>query len=303
MAPVLGLCALLAADAVLIGWAFRGTSVDPAGATAGRSVSSSASSASPSVTGSSDAPAVKVTNLTRFVAPVGPEIAWVVESGTCDEPGTMWVTADGGGSWARTDLPGRVVRAKPSSVASGFVTGGDAKCALRLWNTGDAGESWSDPTGAEEAWSRQPENDRDVHTPSDLVVKPCTDSEVVDLAPLDARRARVLCLDGKVRATRDGGETWPRETTVKGALAVGIAEGSQGVVVRADASCAGGVLVSSLSQGRLGRGRCVAATPVTGRVAVASAGSTWWLVVGDAVFRADAPTGPWTRTTADLGRG
>ena len=29
MAPVLGLCALLAADAVLIAWAFRGTPTDP----------------------------------------------------------------------------------------------------------------------------------------------------------------------------------------------------------------------------------------------------------------------------------
>lgn len=299
MAPVLGLCALLAADAVLIGWAFRGTSVDPAGVTAARSATSSAPSASPSVTGSAGAPAVKVTDLTRFVAPVGPDVAWVVDSGSCKEPGTLWVTADGGASWQATDLPGRVVRARPSSVEAGWVAGGDSGCDLRLWSTGDAGESWTDPTSAEEAWSRQPEDVHDVHLPSDEVKKPCGQSEVVDLAVLDARRARVLCRNGQVRVTRDGGVNWPRETTVKGALAVGIAEGSQGAVVRTDSGCAG-VFVVPLSAGVPGRGRCVDAAPVAGQVSVASAGTSWWLVVGDAVFRGDGPNGPWTRTTADL---
>jgi hypothetical protein len=88
--------------------------------------------------------------------------------------------------------------------------------------------------------------------------------------------------------------------TVEGALAVAIAEGSQGVVVRTDPTCARGVFVVSMTSGKAGRARCVPAPPVTGRVSVASAGSSWWLVVGDAVFTADGPGGPWTRTKADL---
>lgn len=306
MAPVLGLCALLAADAVLIGWAFRGTSsVDPAGA-AGRTVMSSAPSVSPSAAGSSGAPSKGLTAapLTRFVAPVGADIAWVVDTGTCDAPGTITVTVDGGDSWDREDLPGRAVRARPSGPESGFVTGGDDGCDLRLWSTGDAGAAWGDPASAADAWSRMPGDDRAVHLPNDEVDRPCGADKVLDLTVIDAQHAYVVCQDGAVRATTDGGAEWPERFTVTGALSLGMLEGGAGVVVRTDPTCPGGVrAVAVASERPTGRGRCVKATAAPGQVSVAGTEQAWWLVVGDAVFRSDSTTGPWTRVAEPLPTG
>ena len=151
MAPVLGLCALLAADAVLIAWAFRGAPVDdpgPAATAAPLSPSASPSSATPAAT------ALKPAPVEQAITVVGPSVAWVTRAGSCKEPGTVWVTDDSGSTWTGQDAPGRVMRARPTSATAGFVTGGDTKCDLRLWSTGNAGRAWDKPKSAADAWSR-----------------------------------------------------------------------------------------------------------------------------------------------------
>ncbi len=304
MAPVLGLCALLAADAVLIGWAFRGApATDPA-----LSTSRPATSVVPSVAptdGPSDAPsgAVTAAPVLRFVAPAGPGVAWVLDAGTCARPGTIWATSDGGDTWSRESAPGRVVRAKPSSVDGGFVVGGDRDCTLRLWVTGDAGGQWSQPRTAADAWSRVPDDDRRVHLPNDEVVRPCGDARVVDLTTLDARRGRVLCQNGEVRSTSDGGKSWPRDFTDKAGLALAMAAVGKGVLVRTSPDCDGVVAVVLEAGEPSDRESCIEVAPVEGRVSVATSGTGWWLVVGDVVLRAQDPAGPWSRTGAVLTAG
>ena len=299
VAPVVGLCALLAADAVLIAWAFRGTPTDdPGPAATAPAVTSSSASASP--TGS--AAALKPVPVQRIVAAVGPTIAWVVQAGTCEKPGAVWVTDDEGGSWSRQDAPGRVLRARPSSATEGFVTGGGDGCDLRLWNTDDAGRTWNQPNGgAADAWSRVPDDAKAVHTPEDDVSRPCGSSmRVLDLAALTAQQAQVLCENGDVRTTTDRGATWPKSFTVKGALAIGAVEGGNGVLVRTDSSCRGVVAVPVVGGKPAGDGECVAGKASSGSVSVSGSGEAWWLVVGDAVHRAEGAAGPWDRTAAPL---
>lgn len=309
MAPVVGLCALLAADAVLIVWAFRGTPVDDPGPAASvRALTSSAapsspspSSASPSsATPSASASAPKVAPVEQSIAVVGPSVAWVARAGSCKEPGTVWVTDDAGSSWTSQDAPGRVMRARPSSARGGFVTGGDAECELRLWTTGNAGRAWGEPTSAAEAWSRVPDDAKAVHTPDDAVSRPCGSRRVLDLAALTAQRAIVVCDNGDVRSTSNRGEDWPKAFTLAGALAIGAVEGGSGVVLRSVASCRGVVAVPLVGGEPEGDGRCVPGSAEAGEVAVSGVADSWWVVVGDRVHRAEQPGGPWDPTGSPL---
>ena len=303
MAPVLGLCALLAADAVLIAWALRGTPIDDPGPAAGSgSVTSTASpwgSRTPS-TSSTTASALKPAPVEQMITAVGPSIAWVVQAGSCDEPGTVRVTDDTGASWSSQEAPGRVMRVRPSSAAAAFVTGGDAKCDLRLWSTGNAGRAWTEPQPATEAWSRVPDDAKAVHTPAAAVKRPCGSFRVVDLVALTAQRASTVCENGDVRTTTNGGTAWPRTFTLKGALAIAVVEGGAGVVVRSVSACRGVVAVPLRGGRPDGDGTCVSGDAKAGQVSVSGAADAWWLVVGDRVHTAEQPDGPWTPTGSAL---
>ena len=297
MAPVLGLCALLAADAVLIAWAFRGAPVDdpgPAATAAPLSASGSPSPAAPSAATPKPAP------VEQAITVVGPSVAWVVRAGSCKEPGTVSVTDDAGSTWTSQDAPGRVMRARPSSATAGFVTGGDAECDLRLWSTGNAGRAWDKPKSAADAWSRVPDDAKGVHTPDDEVSRPCGSGRVLDLAALTAQRAMVVCENGDVRATTNRGVDWPQAFTLKGALAIGAVEGGSGVVLQTVPACRGVVAVPLVGGEPEGDGRCVPGTAGPGQVSVSGVADSWWVVVGERVHRAEQPGGPWEATESPL---
>jgi len=297
VAPVLGLCALLAADAVLIAWAFRGAPVDdpgPAATAAPLSPSASPSSATPAAT------ALKPAPVEQAITVVGPSVAWVTRAGSCKEPGTVWVTDDSGSTWTGQDAPGRVMRARPTSATAGFVTGGDTKCDLRLWSTGNAGRAWDKPKSAADAWSRVPDDAKGVHTPDAEVTRPCGSGRVLDLAALTAERAVVVCENGDVRATTDRGADWPMSFSLEGALAVAVVEGGTGVALQTVPSCQGVVAVPLVGGQPDGESRCIRGTAKPGTVAVSGVADSWWVVVGDRVHRAEQPAGPWERTEAPL---
>lgn len=304
VAPVVGLVALLAADAVLIAWAFRPAPVDdyvPAAVRPSTSVSGSATgSGEATPTSTATAATVEVAPVEQFITAVGPRVAWVARAGSCANPSGVWVTDDQGSTWTRNPLPARILRLRATSATDAFGTGGkDPGCALRLWTTTDAGAGWGVPGDPKDAWSRMPEDATSVHTPTDQVVQPCGPADVIDLATLDGRRAQVLCADGAVRATSDGGERWPKAFTLDGALALTLVEGGGGAVVRAEQSCAG-VKVYPLDSGRPeGDGACVVAPAARGRISISSASGSWWLLVGQRVFTAEDPLGPWNRTRTD----
>ncbi len=307
VAPILGLCALLVADLVLIVIAFRPSLVQAVGlgaADATTASPSASSSPSPSTSGSRSSPApaaaVDPVPVERFVAAVSPTDAWVVEAGSCKEPGTMWVTTDGGGSWSQEDLPGRVLRARPDSATEAFVTGGDEKCELRLWRTADGGADWGEPQSAAGAWSRSPEDPKAVHTPADELEQPCASGQVLDLGGLGAARASVLCDNGDLRSTTDGGGSWTKSATVKGGLALTLTETGTGAVVRTDTSCQGVVVVPVTIGKPKGAGTCVEAPAAQGKVSISASGKGWWLLVGDRLHRSPDANGPWKRTGEDL---
>lgn len=309
VAPVVGLVALLAVDAVLIAWAFRPTPADTyaAAVTSSTGTGAGADGTTSTPTGTSTRPGkpavVKPAPLEQYIAAVGPDIAWVARAGNCTNTGELWVTADQGVSWTRSSLPGRVMRVKPASATEAFATGGDTKdCAtLVRWDTSNAGAAWSRPADPTAAWSRMPESTKSIRTSRDKVVQPCGTRDVIDLTALDAQRAWVLCANGEVRGTTDGGQQWPPSFAdpVKNALALAMAEGGKGVVATTDAQCEG-VLVLPVISGKLTtEGACVEGPVTAKRVSVATSGDSWWLLNGARVYWSDDPGGPWTKTRID----
>jgi hypothetical protein len=305
VAPVLGLIALLAVDAVLIAWAFRPVPVDdyvPAAsaASATSQPSTGTSKPKPSSTSTRKPAVVRVVPLEMFVSAVGPKTAWVTSAGKCDDPGRVWVTRDRGASWDVHDLPGRVLRLRPESATKAFSVGGDKTCSLALWDTINAGTNWAEPGNAAEAWSRDPDDANAVHTAANQLRRPCGGRKVVDLSVLDKERATVLCENGDVRMTTDGGQNWPRLFGTKNALAVALAEGEVGVVVKSDKTCAGVVAVPITEGQQAAEGECVGSNPVQSQVSVSGSASGWWLTVGKEVFTAEDNLGPWTATSSQL---
>ena len=208
----------------------------------------------------------------------------------------MWVTKDAGDSWKRSDLPGRLLRLRPDSAISAFGVGGDVECTLKLWNTGDAGATWKEGAEPDKAWSRDPGDAKAVHTAADQTVRPCGAKDVIDLAVLDADRATVLCQNGVVRSTTDGGERWDETFTRARSLALAVTEGGTGVLVTADPACAGVVAVPIAASEPAEDGVCVSAPAKNGTVSVSTAAGGWWLTAGNDVFTSDDPEGPWNKT-------
>jgi hypothetical protein len=243
---------------------------------------------------------VKTMPVQQFVTAVSPGVAWVVRAGSCTDSGLMWVTKDGGDTWTRSDLPGRLLRLRPDSPTSAFGAGGDAECALRLWNTGDAGATWKAGAAPDKTWSRDPGDAKAVHTATDQTSRPCGAKDVIDLAVLDADRATVLCQNGIVRSTTDGGQRWDESFRRARSLALTVAEGGTGVLVTADPGCAGVVAVPITGSKPAAEGVCVEAPAKNGTVSVSTAAGGWWLTAGSDVFTSDDPEGPWNETRKGL---
>ena len=99
----------------------------------------------------------------------------------------------------------------------------------------------------------------------------------------------MLCANGDVRATTDGGQRWPKAYTVKRALALTVAEGGTGVVVQSRPVLQGGRR-GAAHHGQAGQGRqCVTGPTIDGRISVSNAGNEWWLLGGAQVFTAEEP--------------
>src|SRR5699024_9651315 len=71
--------------------------------------------------------------------------AWRASVGSCDDQGTLEVTADGGESWDEVDPGlGPIVRVKALDEDTMFAIGGDADCNPNFQLTASAGAEWQE---------------------------------------------------------------------------------------------------------------------------------------------------------------
>lgn len=298
--PAIGLVTLLVLDFVLVVWALWPSGRSAPAAVATTPSTSASASAEPSATPSPSPSATAdeptgPTPVTRVLAALDDRTAWLATTGTCVKPGSVRVTTDAGATWTASDAPGAVTRLRPSGRNEAFVVGGGKSCAMRLWTTGDAGGAWSDPSSASSAWARDAGDDHLVIRPGDDPVTPCGKAAVLDLASLGRQAASVLCGDGRVRTTTDGGKKWPTAFTAEKALAFALLPDGRGALAARSDGC-DGVTVTALVGGAPDKSTCVAGAAATpGQVAISVTDGAAWLVAGDAAYTASEVTGPWKR--------
>lgn len=234
-----------------------------------------------------------------MVAALDRTTAWRATVGTCKDGGSaVQITTDGGKTWSRGSSPARAVtRIQPLAAGRGFVLAAGQDCGAGQYTTTDRAQSWTGPGSTKGAWGRKPDSAQEVYTPADPSARPCPTGDVVDLARSSAQDAQVLCQDGTVRQTADGGQTWQDAGQVEGALAIANrVEGNHlvGYAARTADGCAGVQLVRiATTQPEVLSCVEVSLRGAAGRVALSTPRAGGWLLVGDRTFTAAADLTTW----------
>ena len=171
---------------------------------------------------------------------VSATVALRAQPGSCASGGgTLQRTTDGGRTWATLKVPATsILRVRSTSPSSFWLVGTSKGCVPELYRTADAGKTWATEAGTKNAWHPLPVPASGVvptqlHAPTGDVALPCAQGVgLVDLAGITLSDAVVLCADGTVFATADGGATWRARTAVpsSGALAAVSADRAVGGV-------------------------------------------------------------------------
>ncbi len=307
---LLGLAAFLAVDVALVVFA-----LDPSRSVAtapGTSAASLPSSPSPGSTPTPPSPTTTRTPSATSTRPSPPPasqqptpapllgslvaasdtVAWRTTTGSCANGGaSVAVSTDGGRAWTTRAVPVQVlIRVRPSTAASAFVVGAGRDCKPELRSTTDGGATWGPTSGTTATWFRDPQDPQLVHSPGARSNRPCGPVSVIDLAPVTATSARVLCSDGSIQGSSNSGSTWSAAGSTPGALALD-ARAESGVVVsyvvRTGESCGLQVVrVAGTPTQTTVLGCVEPEVPVpSGSVALSVNGPAGWMQVGGTTWR------------------
>jgi len=309
-AGLVGLAAFVAVDVLLVGIAVNSTRKPVAdggqqigsstvGTSSGGASNRPTTPATTTTTGSADAsqPDVKVAPLTVGIVGIDQKTAFRFTVGSCRDGGAkLELTRNAGASWgprtARFDTLVRVrVRDDGSAFSVGANASSDCTPAIRQASKFDA--DWGDAAAVNNAWYRDPRDERSVGLSTGGTDKPCGTKAVVDLAVVD-RGAAALCADGTVLVSKTGA-SWDQTASVPGALALALDDKSRSVAVVPGADgCAGLAVVDAAKpDAALGCVQTDLAKVKPGTVALSVTGSGGWLRVGGAVFRAGTGLATW----------
>lgn len=230
---------------------------------------------------------------TRLLTAASADRAWRASVGSCEDPGTLEVSGDGGESWVAVDPGlGPIVRVKALDEDTMFAIGGDAECSPNFQISASAGAEWqelNEELGG--SWYTEPADRSTIVGPGGDAA-PC-DADMVDFAGLSNTVAMVLCTDGDLQATTDSGASWGSAGSADGGVAIApqlnpdsevqsyllasLEADCEGVVVRVIGTSGGGAGDDPTGCAEVGQAEA-------GSVAVALNGETAWLWAGDEVL-------------------
>ncbi len=232
---LLALVLLIAVDFVLVAFAIQNpTTSTAAGRTDPIPAASASATASPSP-GSSTA-----RSGAALIASLRGGTALVAIPGTCADGGSsITVTTDAAKSWTKVDSPAAVVGSAvvtDTNAAAVVGAGPDCEGPQLFRSTGGLG-NWQSSISPTENWYLLPRGRGEIAGPGGLNPSPC--DATAALLPTLTDRADVLCTDGAVQQSDDGGATWTQRGRIAGAralagtpggrlFALGSAEGCQG---------------------------------------------------------------------------
>jgi photosystem II stability/assembly factor-like uncharacterized protein len=232
---------------------------------------------------------------TRLLSASDGTVAWRSDVAVCPKTDAVIErSADGGQTWDGFDLgveggiSGAIDLHAASGPTSASLIGLDkADCSPTWIETTNGGVEWSAyPDRAASAWFVDPANRALVHTPTGPLAAPC--DQVVGLASLDPVFAAVLCSDGALYRTTDGGVSWAAKQ-VDGAIAIGSGDGAYVVATAADDPACIGVGITSVPESAEVPPSRVSSCVVTGNdsvnVAISANDQAIWVWAGTTVLR------------------
>lgn len=219
---------------------------------------------------------------TRQLVAVDEEVAWRSTLASCGE-GVAIVerTTDGGSTWEAIDLDlSSVVRLRATSVTDAFTVGAGVDCATTLASTSDGGDSWTRADASlSSAWYLAPTDRSMVDGPQGEAPVPCP-AGAIDLAAADVQQGAVLCRDGSVAVSGDGGQSWSTTVSIAGARALAQVNGGYAVATY-EGGCAALSIYNVTTEGQAQPDPFVCApTTPSSEVAVSILGDQVWVWSG-----------------------
>jgi photosystem II stability/assembly factor-like uncharacterized protein len=294
------LAGIVALDVVLISVALRPR---PAADVAGASATAASADVSAAVIPTTKATVVPPAGRAAVLVDLaGATAVRVTTPGTCAAGGAaVQVSTDAGTTWTDVDVPVRtVLRVRVTGAGTAALIGAGGDCRPAAYQTTDAGRSWPRAGDTAGMWHRYGRSAARLHTPAADVALPCPGGvALTDLAPGSPTVATVLCADGSVHRTTNGGTRWERRGEVPGAVAVNQSSAARLVAaVTGSARCAGIEIRTSTDGGAIWTVTgCAADAPAEG-----GAGLTFGdperglLVAGTATYRTADGGATWTST-------
>lgn len=271
---VLAVIAFVAADVVLVVLAVRHVQRDP-----DSSAVPILSSPSPSTTKAPgrNKPQTPVRGTTVLLALTPEGQAFRATSQECsDGEPAEFELANGGGfdDVSPQQPPTQVLAVAAPSATDLTVVGTDRECSPVMYRSDDGGLTWADSPDTEGMWHLIPANGTSVHAPQGDVDAGCT---VASLSPVSESNARVLCDEGTIAGTANGGTDWVVLGRLTGAVAVSFSTTGDALGLVTEPGCPARVYTTSDGGATWAPTACLAGEPaqaisVTNGRAVAQAG-------------------------------
>lgn len=244
--------------------------------------------------------------LRRMIVALDGDRAWRSTGGSCAHGGGLvQATTDGGRTWSTGGSPGRgVARIQPLSNDRGFVyAAAGANCGLVELTTTNSARSWTRAGTLRGAWTRSLSDAEVVVTPRTPTARPCGTVQVADLARASAVEATVLCVDGRIRRTLDGGATWFDGGQVPGGLTVSSREENGAFatyIAGSTRDCLGIAIFKATAAATASGPTATTCLPSAGKatpgtVSLSVVGAAGWLLVGDETWLSGADLTTWKR--------
>lgn len=236
----------------------------PASTTTGASSTTSAASTTPAKTlGTGTTPAVASGNGAsnpegRVLLDMSSDGS-VIRAATGDcrgsKPTRIELSADWGNSWKSAGVDVRqVLRVSAREGGNVWFVGAGADCTPAMHEAKDL--AVSRPAGGNDGvWYLSTDAaSTTVKAPEGPVDSGCVP---IGLEPIDAKAAYILCADGAIRVTEDGGRSWQTRSTVVGAASISFADAKSGFALAPTAECPAAVLATTDSGATWTRRACL----------------------------------------------
>lgn len=228
---------------------------------------------------------VKVVPQSRLIALDG-SLGVRAQVGECNDPGNIEFSTDVGETWFPSPSfeetsATQVLRILPGNGGTTFVVALNEACTPQIYSTVDNGITWNGPLSAVGTWFLNPAAPSALGAPGGAKTIGC---EAVGISPITDRDVGVLCSDGSVLVTENGGATWSEPGYIEGITALAYSKQNLLGLADRDELCPGLKLVKLEPDDGVDGISCVEVDPqivAAGEVALAESNSSLILWAGD----------------------